>query len=103
MVRKVDGVKIVWLSSALTELDRIHAYISCVNPKAARQVFLRIQRTTRHLSDYPNGGRPGHVAGTRELVVSGLPYLVVYRVTGEAVEILRVLHTAMDRGPGAIQ
>ena len=34
--------------------------------------------------------------GTRELVVSGLPYLVVYRVQSDAVEIIRVLHLSMD-------
>ena len=34
--------------------------------------------------------------GTRELVVPGLPYIVVYRVGSDAVEILRVYHTAMN-------
>jgi hypothetical protein len=36
----------------------------------------------------PNRGRRGAEPGTRELVVAGLPYIVVYRVKDDAVEIL---------------
>lgn len=89
-------MNIRWLSSALMELDRIHGYIAQENPKAAVQVFRRIHKATRQLALFPNGGRPGHVEGTRELVVSGLPYVVVYRVEDDSVQILRVFHTSMD-------
>ena len=92
-------MKVRWLSSALEELDRIYDYIAQDNPKAATKVFLRIRGATHQLAQFPHGGRPGNVKATRELVVSGLPYLVVYRVTEDSVEILRVLHTAMDRNP----
>jgi toxin ParE1/3/4 len=34
------------------------------------------------------------VEGTRELVVSGTPYIVVYRVMGKVITVLRVLHGA---------
>jgi toxin ParE1/3/4 len=37
-------------------------------------------------------GRPGRVSGTRELAISGTPYLAVYRVQNNRVEILRILH-----------
>jgi len=46
------------------------------------------------LKKNPALGRAGRVAGTRELVVAGTPYVVPYRVRGEAVEILRVFHAA---------
>jgi toxin ParE1/3/4 len=38
-------------------------------------------------------GRQGRVGGTRELVVQGTPYIVVYRVHDD-VEILAVVHGA---------
>lgn len=44
------------------------------------------------LRDYPHSGRIGRVEGTRELVYPSLPYVAVYRVTAEAVEISRILH-----------
>jgi toxin ParE1/3/4 len=88
-----------WLSEALIQLDRVYEYISRENPRAAADVFVRIRKATHQLSRFPMVGRAGHVSGTRELVVTGLPYLVVYRVSADDVEILRVLHTAMDRPP----
>jgi len=93
-------MKLQWLTSALTELDRIYDYIAEENPKAARQVFLRIQSATRQLSRFPETGRPGQMAGTRELIVHGLPYFIVYRVTATHAEIIRVLHTSRDWPPG---
>jgi toxin ParE1/3/4 len=39
--------------------------------------------------------RIGHKAGTREYVMRRFPYILVYRVKGNTVEIIRVLHQAM--------
>ncbi len=46
------------------------------------------------LAKYPEIGRPGRVRGTRELVVAGTPYIAAYRIMGEVVTVLRVLHGA---------
>jgi toxin ParE1/3/4 len=40
----------------------------------------------------PNRGRLGRKTGTLEIPVAGLPFLVIYRVGKEAVEIARILH-----------
>ncbi|WP_267461352.1 type II toxin-antitoxin system RelE/ParE family toxin [Aureimonas sp. SA4125] len=45
------------------------------------------------LSQNPYSGRVGRTPGTRELPVTGTPYVVVYRVA-ERVEILAVVHGA---------
>ncbi len=57
-------------------------------------VTLRVPPAVGRLANHPALGRPGRVSGTRELVVSGTPYIVPYRVRGETVEILRVQHAA---------
>ncbi len=49
--------------------------------------------------DHPRRGRPGRVAGTRELVVPGTPYIVVYAVGADYVRIHRVLHGAQRWPP----
>jgi toxin ParE1/3/4 len=48
------------------------------------------------LETFPNRGRIGRITGTRELVFAPLPYIAVYRVKDDAVEILRTYHSAQD-------
>jgi toxin ParE1/3/4 len=48
------------------------------------------------LADFPEYGRTGRKPDTRELVFSGLPYLAVYRIHQDAVEIVRIFHGAQD-------
>jgi toxin ParE1/3/4 len=81
------------------DLDAVEDYIGRDNPAAAARTVLRIVEAVEHLVDHPQLGRPGRVPGTRELVTPGLPYLVPYRVRGQTLEVLRVLHGAM-RWPG---
>jgi toxin ParE1/3/4 len=48
------------------------------------------------LAKFPESGRPGRRQDTRELSISGLPYLAVYRIREDVGEILRVFHGAQD-------
>jgi toxin ParE1/3/4 len=82
------------LRQALRNLEQAHSYIFKDDPEAARQLILRIQSVVNQLAEFPLMGRVGRVEGTRELVISNTSYLIIYRVTEESVEILRVLHTA---------
>ena len=54
----------------------------------------RIFEAVDSLILYPLLGRAGRVVGTRELVISRTPYIAVYRVRGQVVEVLAVQHTA---------
>jgi toxin ParE1/3/4 len=45
---------------------------------------------------HPQMGRPGRVAGTRELVISSTPFVVIYRLQGQSIEVLRLLHSAQQ-------
>jgi toxin ParE1/3/4 len=62
--------------------------------EAARKVALRIYERLSSLPQFPHVGRLGQKKGTRELVISGLPFLAVYRVRQDLVEIIRILHGA---------
>jgi plasmid stabilization system protein ParE len=53
-----------------------------------------IHAAVGRLADYPAIAPPGRVAGTRELVVIGTPYIVIYRIEATAIVVLRVLHAA---------
>jgi toxin ParE1/3/4 len=87
-------VRVRWLKVALANLDAEAEYIAEDNPAAAGRVVQKILRTVDLLKKNPAMGRAGRVAGTRELVIAETPHIIPYRVRGEAVEILRVLHAA---------
>jgi toxin ParE1/3/4 len=87
-------VRVRWLRAALANLDAEAEYIAVDNPAAAGRVVQKILRAVDLLKQNPALGRAGRVAGTRELVVAETPYIIPYRVRGDAVEILRVFHAA---------
>jgi len=94
-------MRVVWTARALRDLASLRAYIWHDNPAAAERQVERILAAAARLAEFPETGRPGRRAGTRELVVSRTPYLVPYRVRGELVEVLRVLH-GRQRWPDAM-
>jgi addiction module RelE/StbE family toxin len=89
-------LKLDWSVFALADRDGIFDYIEADSPRAAVTVDDAIAKAAQRLIDFPNSGRLGRVAGTRELVVTSLPYILVYVVREELVEILRVLHGAQQ-------
>jgi plasmid stabilization system protein ParE len=85
-------MKIAWLPRAAGNLEAIRRYVELDDPVAARKVARSIIAAVETLAETPAIGRPGRVAGTRELVLTKVPYLVAYRVVAGTVEVLRVLH-----------
>jgi toxin ParE1/3/4 len=88
-------MRIRWTEGADSNLDQVEEYISQDNPSAAVATVHKIIETAQLLIDYPTIGKRGRERGTRELVVAGLPYIVIYAVQREELVILRVLHTSM--------
>ena len=89
-------MRLTWSAFALSDRDGIFTYIEAHNPAAAIAIDERIVAAARRLRDFPESGRPGRVAGTRELVITGTPYVTAYQLTGDVVRILRVLHGAQQ-------
>ncbi len=87
-------MRVRWLRTALANLSAEAEYIARDSPRAAAATVSAIAKAVSQLEHNPSLGRSGRVAGTRELVVPGTPYIVPYRVQRERVEILRVLHGA---------
>ena len=91
-------MKIRWRRQAETDLDGILAYLAERNPSAALEIAQSLVLAADSLATFPNRGRPGKLAGTRELVAVQ-PYLLIYEIDADAdvVRILRVWHGARDR------
>jgi len=76
--------------------DSLIDYIAQDNLRAAIGVGDEIERQVNLLADHPKLGRIGRVRGTRELVISGTPYITAYKISGDNIYILRVLHGARN-------
>ena len=87
-------MRLEWSAFAIEDRDGIFDYIEEDSPRAAVVVDDRIRAQVTQLLEFPETGRPGRIEGTRELVISQTPYIAAYRVTGDTVRILRVLHGA---------
>lgn len=87
-------MKLRWTDGAVEDLQSAHDYLEAENPKAAWEAVARIMSALERLEQFPHMGRTGRVEGSRELVVTGTPFLVAYRLKGESIQILAVLHAA---------
>jgi toxin ParE1/3/4 len=89
-------MRLIWDEQARNDLIHIRRYIARDNPAAAAQVAARIRTRILGLLEYPLMGREGRTPRTRELVISGLPYIGIYRLdeSRETIEVLRIMHGA---------
>jgi toxin ParE1/3/4 len=88
---------VVWTPPAETDLDAIAEYIATDNPEAAARVVRTIRNAAGKLTEFPNRGRYGKSPDTRELVITGYPYLVVYQVLRDGVYVVRVWSQSQER------
>lgn len=87
--------KLAWKKQARADLLEIVQYIAQDNPDAAEKLADEIEAKAAKLRENPKLFRVGHKRGTRELVAHP-NYLIIYRIQGETIEILRVKHTAQQ-------
>lgn len=85
-------MRIAWSRRAAAHLVAIRDYIEEDNPEAAERVARRIRDAVGRLAHQPLIGRPGRVRGTRELVITGTPYIAPYRIKRGVVEMIAVFH-----------
>jgi toxin ParE1/3/4 len=89
-------MKLRWSPEASADLESIALHIEADKPDAASKVVSAIYRSVTDLVDFPLRGRKGRVQGTRELVFPSLPYIAIYRVRVDLIEIVRIFHGAQD-------
>lgn len=87
---------IEWTEPALADLTAALHFVAQDDPEAARRTGTRIHKACLRLTQFPGIGRQGLRAGTRELVLRGLPFITVYKVVRADIYILRLLHTSRE-------
>jgi len=89
-------LRVVWTPEALQDRVDVWDYIAADNPRAAVRMDELFSDAAARLADHPKLGRPGKIQGTRELVLHE-SYRLVYEISGEAVWLLALVHTARQR------
>ncbi|MGO8955548.1 MAG: type II toxin-antitoxin system RelE/ParE family toxin [Rhodomicrobium sp.] len=91
-------MKVVWTPEAQEDRAGIWDYIAADNPRAAARMDTLFSAAAARLADRPKLGRPGKIAGTRELIPHD-NYRLVYEIEGETVWVLALVHTARQWPP----
>jgi toxin ParE1/3/4 len=87
-------MRLRWTPEAADHLQEIYDSYQAKSPVAAQPVIASIQAGLAQLRQFPYTGRLGLRAETRELILTGVPYLIVYRIRYDTVEILGIRHGA---------
>lgn len=87
-------MRLSWSKRATADVAAIRDHIAAEKPRAAAVVLETLRRSAQTLPRFPSLGRPGRADGTRELVVAGTPFVIVYRLRKDCVELLAVLHAS---------
>jgi len=90
-------LKIAVAPEAERDLEDILEYIAADNPSAAGSLAESFDKSIARLAELPYMGPSMHVPlrkGFRKVTV--FPYLVIYRVTSDTVQIVRVVHSSRD-------
>ena len=79
---------------AIEHLTSAYEYIYRDDPDSARNVITRIEKSITAIRDYPELGKAGRRPGTRELLTTKAPFIIVYRYEENCIVILAILHTS---------
>jgi addiction module RelE/StbE family toxin len=89
-------MQVRWTTAAEDDLQIIADYLFEKTPEHAARLIREIYNAPAALKSFPNRGRAGKKQGTRELVLSSLPYIIVYQVSSDALHVVRILHGAQE-------
>jgi len=90
-------MRIRWTPPAAADLQSISDYLKEHHPQYHEPTMRKIYERIRRSMDTPYLGRPGRIEGTRAVLFSPRPYVVVYRIHEQSIEIWRVFHTSQNR------
>jgi toxin ParE1/3/4 len=87
-------MKIHWSAASIKHLQEITGYLKGESATGTISTRRRIRETVQRIALMPFSGRAGRLEGTREAVVPRTPFIVTYKVSAQAVEILGIWHGA---------
>jgi addiction module RelE/StbE family toxin len=90
-------MRLRWTPAAADDFEHIKDYLLKHHPHLAQSTVLKLYEGVLSLKTMAHRGRVGREEATRELVFTPLPYVAVYRVKEQTVQLLRIYHGAQER------
>lgn len=87
-------MRVRFLKRAVQDLIHIEAYTRKESPRGAARIGARIRKRADDLAQFPEQGTASGKAGVRQLYVAKTPYILIYRIKGDEVQIITILHTS---------
>ena len=88
--------RVRYTKRARRDLIRIWLELHSINPGAADNLYKRLEARVEILKRFPEAGRLRPDIDSTARVLIEPPYLILYRVVPNAVQIVRVLHGARE-------
>lgn len=92
-------MRLRWTPRAVADLEEISDYLLSVNPTSRKRLIDRIEAVATYLLQFPHMGKLGLASGTREFVLSGTPYILVFRLKDDVIQILSIRDGRMQLPP----
>ena len=88
--------RVIWDERAVQDLSNVATYIANDSPRSAKRVAEYLRDRALLLETSPELGRAVE-DGTRELVLSRYPYVLVYEIADDEVHIIALFHHSQKR------
>lgn len=85
--------RLEWRPLAEDDLNGVVDYIAADKPDRAANFAVELRAKAEGLRMNPKAYRKGRMEGTHELVAHP-NYIIIYRIVGQTVEVLRVKHAS---------
>jgi toxin ParE1/3/4 len=90
-------MKVHWTDTAESHLDAIHNYIAQNSPEYAKLIVDRLTRRSQQIGKFPFSGRrvPEYDIDQIREVIEG-SYRIIYYIKSDQIDVLAVIHGAMN-------
>lgn len=90
-------MKVHWTRTAESHLDALYKYIERDSPDYAKRIVDRLTARSKQIAEFPSSGRrvPEFDVDQIREVIEG-SYRIIYRIKSDQIDVLAVIHGAMD-------
>lgn len=90
-------MRVHWTETAEDHLAAIHAYIAQNSIEYASRMVDRLTRRSQQIADFPLSGRrvPEYDLDQIRAIIEG-PYRIIYHIKPDQIDVLCVIHSAMN-------